>query len=115
MVSSADYDTTRYFVEEEAGRAERAEREAAMAGERREQRAETEQFYLSKFREYILNSNRLARLQVHLHTRHRHVSDVCLMIRYSLTVNIKDLCCPNLFKNCQTSLTCLIGQMGYIS
>ena len=74
MVSSADYDTTRYFVEEEAGRAERAEREAATAGERREQRAETEQFYLSKFREYILNSNRLARLQVH--TRHRHVSHV---------------------------------------
>ena len=31
--------------------------------ERKEQRQETEQFYLHKFREYILNSNRLARLQ----------------------------------------------------
>ena len=64
MVSSADYDTTRYFVEEESARAERAEREIAGAQERKDQRQETEQFYLQKFREYILNSNRLARLQV---------------------------------------------------
>ena len=62
MVSSADYDTTRYFVEEESARAERAEREAGSAVSRREERQETEQFYLHKFREYILNSNRLARL-----------------------------------------------------
>ena len=64
MVSSADYDTTRYFVEEESVRAERAEREGQALSDRREQRQETEQFYLHKFREYILNSNRLARLQV---------------------------------------------------
>ena len=63
MVSSADYDTTRYFVEEEAARADRAEREGQGVVERRDQRQETEQFYLHKFREYILNSNRLARLQ----------------------------------------------------
>ena len=63
MVSSADYDTTRYFVEEETARAERAEREGQGVVERKDQRAETEQFYLQKFREYILNSNRLARLQ----------------------------------------------------
>ena len=63
MVSSADYDTTRYFVEEETARAERAEREGQGVLERRDQRQETEQFYLHKFREYILNSNRLARLQ----------------------------------------------------
>merc|ERR1719300_1630328 len=63
MVSSPDYDTTRYFVEEESARVERAEREIAGAQERKDQRQETEQFYLQKFREYILNSNRLARLQ----------------------------------------------------
>ena len=71
MVSSADYDTTRYFVEEESARAERAERENQNIVDKKDQRQETEQFYLSKFREYILNSNRLARLQAkYEHIRH---------------------------------------------
>merc|ERR1719270_854816 len=63
MVSNPDYDTTRYFVEEESARAERAERENQTLQDRKDQRQETEHFYLQKFREYILNSNRLARLQ----------------------------------------------------
>ena len=61
MVSAADYDTTRYFVEEEASRKER-EGDGTIQ-KAKVDRQETEQFYLQKFREYILNSNRISRLQ----------------------------------------------------
>jgi len=61
MVSCADYDTTRYFVEEESTRAERDTDATSL--KQRVARQETEQFYLQKFREYILNSNRISRLQ----------------------------------------------------
>merc|ERR1719264_1601263 len=61
MVSAADYDTTRYFVEEEASRKER-EGDGTIQ-KAKVDRCETEQFYLQKFREYILNSNRISRLQ----------------------------------------------------
>jgi len=61
MVSCADYDTTRYFVEEESARAERGSDQTN--AKQKVDRQETEQFYLHKFREYILNSNRISRLQ----------------------------------------------------
>ncbi len=51
----------RYFVEEEATRKERESE--TLSNKQRIDRQETEQFYLAKFREYILNSNRIARLQ----------------------------------------------------
>ena len=51
----------RYFVEEESARKER-ESETLVAKQKVD-RQETEQFYLAKFREYILNSNRISRLQ----------------------------------------------------
>jgi len=61
MVSCADYDTTRYFVEEELTRTERGSDPGYV--KQKAERQETEQFYLHKFREYILNSNRISRLQ----------------------------------------------------
>ena len=51
----------RYFVEEEKERRDR-EPEAIVLKQIAD-RQETEQFYLLKFREYILNSNRISRLQ----------------------------------------------------
>ena len=51
----------RYFVEEESARAERGS--DATSVKQKVDRQETEQFYLHKFREYILNSNRISRLQ----------------------------------------------------
>jgi SLIT-ROBO Rho GTPase activating protein len=51
----------RYFVEEEAMRKERESE--SLSNKQRVDRQETEQFYLAKFREYILNSNRISRLQ----------------------------------------------------
>jgi len=61
MVNCADYDTTRFFVEEETARRDREPESIVM--KQRADRHETEQFYLQKFREYILNSNRISRLQ----------------------------------------------------
>ena len=51
----------RYFVEEEAARKERESE--PLTTKQKVDRQETEQFYLAKFREYILNSNRISRLQ----------------------------------------------------
>ena len=51
----------RYFVEEESIRKEREI--DTIVNKQRADRHDTEQFYLAKFREYILNSNRIARLQ----------------------------------------------------
>jgi SLIT-ROBO Rho GTPase activating protein len=48
-------------VEEEATRKERESE--TLSNKQRVDRQETEQFYLAKFREYILNSNRISRLQ----------------------------------------------------
>ena len=52
----------RYFVEEESIRKER-DTDTLVSSKQRADRHDTEQFYLDKFREYILNSNRIARLQ----------------------------------------------------
>ena len=38
----------------------------------KEKRLEVEDFYVKKFREYVLNSNRIARLQA----KHNHISKV---------------------------------------
>ena len=51
----------RYFVEDEASRKERESE--TLNTKQKVDRQETEQFYLAKFREYILNSNRISRLQ----------------------------------------------------
>ena len=63
IVSCADYDTSRYFAED-TGNPMGAQSEAAesIAREQELDRMETEQIYISKFREYILNSNRLGKL-----------------------------------------------------
>jgi len=61
MVNCNDYDTTRYFVEEESSRKER-ESESLLTKQKMD-RQDMEQFYLDKFRGYILNSNRISRLQ----------------------------------------------------
>ena len=52
---------SRYFVEDEASRKERES--DTLNTKQKVDRQETEQFYLAKFREYILNSNRISRLQ----------------------------------------------------
>jgi len=64
IVSCADYDTSRYFTVDKIAPAE-TQTEAAEAISRKQKvdRMETEQFYLAKFRDYILNSNRISRLQ----------------------------------------------------
>jgi SLIT-ROBO Rho GTPase activating protein len=60
MVSATDFDTTRFFVEEDKS----AQRDPeAIVQEMKAKRQEIEDFYTKKFREYVLNSNRMARLQ----------------------------------------------------
>merc|ERR1719219_3149126 len=60
MVSATDFDTTRFFVEEDRN----AQRDPeAIVQEMKAKRQEIEDFYTKKFREYVLNSNRMARLQ----------------------------------------------------
>merc|ERR1719510_747743 len=60
MVSATDYDTTRFFIEEDRS----AQREPeAIVQKLKADRQEIEDFYTAKFREYVLNSNRMSRLQ----------------------------------------------------
>ncbi len=59
MVGCSDFDTTRFFVEEE--RPSLRESDTLLLKQKSDRR-ETEEFYTVKFREYVLNSNRLARL-----------------------------------------------------
>jgi len=64
IVSCADYDTSRYFGEDNTTPAVmQTEASEGIAREQEVDRMETEQIYLGKFREYILNSNRISRLQ----------------------------------------------------
>lgn len=64
MVGANDYDTTRFFVEEDHGRAADAEGAAAAeTAKLKTDRKEIEDFYMTKFRQLVLNSNRIARLQ----------------------------------------------------
>ena len=60
MVSTTDYDTTRFFVEEDRNFQREPE---AIVQKLKADRQEIEDFYTKKFREYVLNSNRMARLQ----------------------------------------------------
>ena len=60
MVSATDYDTTRFFVEEDRNFQREPE---AIVQKQKADRQEIEDFYTKKFREYVLNSNRMARLQ----------------------------------------------------
>ena len=60
MVSVTDYDTTRFFVEEDKS----AQRDPeAIVQELKSKRMQIEDFYTKKLREYVLNSNRMSRLQ----------------------------------------------------
>ena len=61
MVGANDYDTTRYFVEEDRSAVSR-ESEGTLQKQKADRR-ETEEFYMTKFRQLLLNSNRSARLQ----------------------------------------------------
>ncbi len=61
MVAANDYDTTRYFVEEDRAAVNR-EGEGTLQKQKADRR-ETEEFYMAKFRQLVLNSNRTARLQ----------------------------------------------------
>ena len=58
MVSTTDYDTTRFFVEEDRNFQREPE---AIVQKLKADRQEIEDFYTKKFREYVLNSNRMAR------------------------------------------------------
>ncbi|CAB4062399.1 SRGAP [Lepeophtheirus salmonis] len=60
MVSCNDYDTTRFFVEEDKSNCRDSE---SVVSKIKSDRQEIENFYMGKFREYVLNSNRVARLQ----------------------------------------------------
>jgi len=60
IVSCVDYDTSKYFTGDTTTLSEAAE---GIAREQQVDRLETEQIYLARFREYILNSNRISRLQ----------------------------------------------------
>jgi len=60
MVGRCDYDVTRYFVEED--RQALKESDATLAKQKADRR-EIEDFYMNKFRHYVMNSNRIARLQ----------------------------------------------------
>ncbi len=61
LVGANDYDTTRYFVEEDRSAVSR-ESEGTLQKQKSDRR-ETEEFYMTKFRQLVLNSNRAARLQ----------------------------------------------------
>ncbi len=61
LVGAQDYDTTRYFVEEDRSAVAR-ESEGTLQKQKADRR-ETEEFYMAKFRQLVLNSNRTARLQ----------------------------------------------------
>jgi len=65
IVSCADYDTSRYFAGEGVPPPTATSSEAAesIAREIHVDRMETEHMYLARFREYILNGNRITRLQ----------------------------------------------------
>ncbi|XP_059099709.1 SLIT-ROBO Rho GTPase-activating protein 1-like isoform X3 [Tigriopus californicus] len=60
IVGCKDYDTTRFFVEEDRASLRISD---SIVMKQKADRLETEDFYINKFREYVLNSNRIARLQ----------------------------------------------------
>eukprot|EP00096_Caligus_rogercresseyi_P000876 TRINITY_DN1143_c0_g1_i7.p1 TRINITY_DN1143_c0_g1~~TRINITY_DN1143_c0_g1_i7.p1 ORF type:complete len:1149 (+),score=380.76 TRINITY_DN1143_c0_g1_i7:406-3852(+) len=60
MVSCSDYDTTRFFVEEDKNNCRDSD---SVISKMKADRQEIENFYTGKFKEYVLNSNRVARLQ----------------------------------------------------
>jgi len=69
VVNARDWDTTRFFVEEDISSTKEPE---SIVQKEKEKRLEVEDFYVKKFREYVLNSNRIARLQA----KHNHISKV---------------------------------------
>ena len=60
VVGCRDWDTTRFFIEDDMSAVKEPE---SIIQKEKEKRHEVEDFYLDKFREYVKNSNQIARLQ----------------------------------------------------
>ena len=69
VVACRDWDTTRFFIEDDMSAVKEPE---SIVQKEKEKRHEVEDFYLDKFREYVKNSNQIARLQA----KHDHIRTV---------------------------------------
>ncbi|KAK4307148.1 hypothetical protein Pmani_021070, partial [Petrolisthes manimaculis] len=74
MTGTRDYDVAHYFVEEPRGGDLSRQPEAALI-KMKADRQETEEFYLSKFREYTLGSNLITRLQARYELMRKALGD----------------------------------------
>ncbi|GJQ67390.1 hypothetical protein Trydic_g5085 [Trypoxylus dichotomus] len=71
MLNAKDYDCSQYFGE---GAVPATKPPESLSMKQRADRQETEEFYLSKFREYLLGSTRIARLDA----KHKYISQSLL-------------------------------------